>query len=140
MATEILRPQDALIGRFYGGLALDRNQQKRPSTKHERRKSNVAAAEVKKSQDGRRKGGLAMGQVTLLRRGESLASKIGDAIPRDPIQNIPPLKLVSDIYAGAGFDSSPSPRCLPLPSFSNMKGEAFEDDATKSLRRMLRLE
>lgn len=189
MATEVLRPQDVLVNRFRvhttpyhrrrnfptnGGfkrLALDGDQQRRPSppTKHEKRRSNAAAAEAKKSNQGgdrRLKGEmsggvLAMGQVTLLRRGESLMS-----LPRDPIQitaedpaairgadseEILPKKIrlaaappAVDIYAGAGFEASPSPRCLPLPTFFfNKKGdehEPFEDGATRSLRRMLRLE
>ncbi|KAH6832972.1 hypothetical protein C2S53_000515 [Perilla frutescens var. hirtella] len=197
MATEVLRPQDVLVNRFRvhttsyhrrrnfpanGGMAnfsLDRNQQRRPSppTKHDKRRSNASAAEAKKSNyggDRQRKGEisggvLAMGQVTLLRRGESLislASKTGDANPRDSIQKsaedlpairgsdseeILPKKIrlaaappAVDIYAGAGFETSPSPRCLPLPTFfNNKKGdehEPFEDGATRSLRRMLRLE
>lgn len=177
MATEILRPQDVLAGRFRvhtppharrknfpakgspAALTLNQNQQRRPSAKHEKRRSDAAAADAKKPNRGgdRRRsssGALAMGNVTLLRRGESLdslATKIGGSNSRDPTRSdselvaplkvrkaVPPPKV--DVYAGAAFDSSPSPRCLPRPSFCGMKGGASDDDdATRSLRRMLGL-
>lgn len=181
MATEILQPQDVLAGRFRvhapsyarrrnfpakgapAGLALNQNQQRRPAAKQEKKRSDAAAAaETKKPNRGgdrrRSSGGstLAMGNVTLLRRGESLdslATKIGGSSSGDPIRSdsemVAPLKTRRaappqpkvDVYAGAAFDSSPSPRCLPQPSFcSSSKGVVDSDDATRSLRRMLRLE
>lgn len=181
MATEILQPQDVLAGRFRvhapscarrrnlpakcaapAGLALNqnKNQQRRPAAKHEKKRSEVAAETKKPNRGGDRRrssgGGstLAMENVMLLRRGESLdslATKIGGSSPRDPIRSdselVAPLKVRRaappqpkvDVYAGAAIDSSPSPRCLPQPSFCSSKGVP-SDDATRSLRRMLRLE
>lgn len=47
-----------------------------------------------------------------------------------------------DEYAGSAFHLSPSPRALPLPSFSRTKEAppAVDSSATKDLRRLLRLE
>lgn len=198
MTTEVLRPQDLLVERFrvpttsfyrrrnfpangnLTSLAVKQKQQRKPSPKHDKRRFNAAVEEKKSSHGGvpdrRRKGevtrgGLVMGQVTLLRRGESLSSlatKITGGNPKEPIQKpvedlavlgtlrlgsdsqemVPKkIRLVAappaDIYAGTAFISSPSPRSVPLPSFFNKKdqpNEAFEDGATRDLRRMLRLE
>ncbi|KAL1539060.1 hypothetical protein AAHA92_27733 [Salvia divinorum] len=163
MATEILRPQDALVHRFrmHTSLASNQNHQRRPSTKQEKkRKPNQCG-------DARRRRELvapAAGKITLLRRGESLnsiANRIGDSNPVDSpavdparsprarsdselidqrkVRAVAALPMVN-VYAGAGFGSSPSPRCVPRPKFVGMSNEAFEDGATRSLRRMLRLE
>ncbi|KAK6130389.1 LOW QUALITY PROTEIN: hypothetical protein DH2020_035894 [Rehmannia glutinosa] len=108
--------------------------------------SHGGAAETRRKDDG-----LAMGQVTLLRRGESLDSftskiKGGNAKAKSPkpkpvddmavlgIQRIGPaspemvpkqIRLsppsLPDVYAGSAFSLSPSPRSLPLPSFFNKK-------------------
>lgn len=182
MATEVLRPQDVLVQRFRvhttpcprrrdlpangasTSLASNQNQQRRPSTKHEKKRSTTDTRKPNQGGDLRRRSeiGGAVGKVTLLRRGESLnslATKIGGSKPintvvEDPaairarsdsevlvprkVGKAPPPKV--DVYAGAAFESSPSPRCLPQPTFFSKKGEAFEDGATRSLRRMLRLE
>lgn len=175
MATEILRPQDALVHRFRvhtpscprrkispasgasASLASNQNHQRRPSPKQEKkpRKPNLGG-------DARRRREVvvpAVGKVTLLRRGESLnsiANRIGDSNPVDSAARsprarsdselvvkrkvrAPPPPPMVNVYAGAGFGSSPSPRCLPRPTFPGMRG-AFDDGATRSLRRMLRLE
>ena len=179
MATEILRPQDALVHRFRvhttscprrkispasgasTSLASNQNHQRRPSPKQEKkpRKPNQGG-------DARRRREVvvpAVGKVTLLRRGESLnsiANRIGDSNPVDSVAVDPAIRSprsrsdselvvprkvraapppMVNVYAGAGFDSSPSPRCLPRPTFPGMRG-ACDDGATRSLRRMLRLE
>ncbi|KAL9140080.1 hypothetical protein ABFS82_14G012500 [Erythranthe guttata] len=88
-----------------------------------------------------------MGQVTLLRRGESLSL----LTVKEPVQNpaylekIPPIRVVAPSpaagYAGSGCFTSPSPRSVPLPSFfSKKEPENSEDGATRDLRRLLRLE
>ncbi|CAA0807094.1 Unknown protein [Striga hermonthica] len=96
-------------------------------------------------------GGLVMGQVTILRRGESLDSLVskmkgGKSNPRSPNQipgddmaflgtsrigpespDMLPKQIrlsppsFHDVYAGSAFSLSPSPRALPLPSFFNKK-------------------
>ncbi|KAI4317685.1 hypothetical protein L6164_025535 [Bauhinia variegata] len=115
------------------------------------------------------KSGLVMEKVTILRRGESLDSKIknealkkegGDLVvcgtqrlgpdpemvPKqirivDTKHGSAPAALMSDVYAGSAFAMSPSPSALPLPSFSKKHLSAFVDDsATRDLRRLLRLE
>ncbi|CAL9099285.1 unnamed protein product [Musa textilis] len=122
---------------------------------------------------------LAMGQVTILRRGESLeaakARKGGPGTAATPSASVgwdpelfgmgrlgpdpvmipkqirlrsPAAAMPPDVYAGSAFDLSPSPRALPLPSFSRRKEEpqpsaakaVVDCSATKDLRRLLRLE
>ncbi|KAL0434568.1 UNVERIFIED_CONTAM: hypothetical protein Slati_2791100 [Sesamum latifolium] len=176
MATEVLRPQDLLVERFRipqtscprrinipanGSLThldANRRQHRKTSPKPEKRRFN-AAAETKRSSHGgvsdvRQRvevsgSGPVMGQVTLLRRGESLsslASKVsgGSAEPptQKPVDDLAVLGTVrigpdlpemvpkqihlgapssSDVYAGSAFYSSPSPRSVPLPSFFNRR-------------------
>ncbi|KAG8373009.1 hypothetical protein BUALT_Bualt12G0126400 [Buddleja alternifolia] len=132
---------------------------KKTSPKPVKRKFNAAAAETKKSShgaaasDARRKDDSStaavpvMGQVTLLRRGESLSSLVSKIKPNSPIQKsvddldvrggggaeingsdspkiVPKqIRLAAppsiDMYAGLAFHASPSPRSVPLPSFFN---------------------
>ncbi|KAK6117348.1 hypothetical protein DH2020_048939 [Rehmannia glutinosa] len=132
---------------------------RRTSPKPDKKRSNATAdtGGTKKGSHGgaaetrRKDDGLAMGQVTLLRRGESLDSftskiKGGNAKAKSPkpkpvddmavlgIQRIGPaspemvpkqIRLsppsLPDVYAGSAFSLSPSPRSLPLPSFFNKK-------------------
>ncbi|XP_027331860.1 uncharacterized protein LOC113847152 [Abrus precatorius] len=72
-----------------------------------------------------RSSGSATEKVTILRRGQSLDSAVK-----------------SDVYAGSAFAMSPSPSALPIPSFQTKKqaSAAFDDSATRDLRRLLRLE
>ncbi|KAK4433965.1 hypothetical protein Salat_0559200 [Sesamum alatum] len=175
MATEVLRPQDLLGERFRvpqascprrrnipanGSLThldANRRQHRKTSPKPDKRRFN-AAAETKRSSHGgvsdlRQRdevsGGLVMGQVTLLRRGESLsslASKVtggsAEAPAQKPVDDLAVLGTVrigpdlpemvpkqirlgapstGDVYAGSAFFSSPSPRSVPLPSFFNKR-------------------
>ncbi|KAL0393178.1 UNVERIFIED_CONTAM: hypothetical protein Sradi_2540600 [Sesamum radiatum] len=176
MATEVLRPQDLLVERFRvpqtscprrrsfpanGSLThldANRRQHRKTSPKPDKRRFN-AAAETKRSSHGgvsdvRQRvevsgGGPVMGQVTLLRRGESLsslASKVSggsaEAPTQKPVDDLAVLGTVrigpdlpemvpkqirlgapssGDIYAGSAFFSSPSPRSVPLPSFFNKR-------------------
>lgn len=189
MGTEVLRPQDCLIerirvppagfsrrrsyGNFYNnnghnnvyGAGTGRIHRK-PVTRPEQRKRVVpAAAERRPSSDDSRVArgsGLAMEKVTILRRGESLDSKIksealkkeGDdlvvfgtqRIGPDPVMVPKQIRIVDlrngcDVYAGSAFAMSPSPSALPLPSFSRkQQPPAVDDSATRDLRRLLRLE
>lgn len=75
---------------------------------------------------------LAMAKVTILRRGESLDSKIKAA----ETERLGPV----DVYAGSGFAVSPAPSSLPLPSFSKKKQVEIDDSATRDIKRLLRLE
>ncbi|KAK6146114.1 hypothetical protein DH2020_019983 [Rehmannia glutinosa] len=192
MGTEVLRPQDLLVERLRApptsfnrrknflangnstNLDVNRKQHRKPSPKPDKRIFN-AAAETKRSSHGgggvpgpRRKvevpsGGLVMGEVTLLRRGESLdsiTSKITSGNPKDPMiqKSVDDLSFPkqirvvaappTDIYAGSAFSMSPSPRSVPVPSFFNKdnkkdlidcENKQFYD-ATRYLRRILRLE
>ncbi|KAK9086630.1 hypothetical protein Syun_029024 [Stephania yunnanensis] len=94
------------------------------------------------------------GQVVILKRGESLdlKRKTENSVKRTVSDSIPKQIRIrdrtssGDEYAGTAFFlSPPSPRALPLPSFSK-KTQAAEcavavhDSATKDLRRLLRLD
>ncbi|OVA04410.1 hypothetical protein BVC80_1395g131 [Macleaya cordata] len=177
MGTEVLRPQDCLIERLRVG----------PTTVIPRRKSYIANSNPKPNRktvirpepkkrfpqsepsttaDVSRsaKNNLTIGQVTILKRGESLdinskndnfsmkrtdlivcgSERLGPNPEMVPKQiRITDLKSVrSEVYAGSAFYMSPSPSALPLPTFSMKKeGLAIVDDsATKDLRRLLRLD
>lgn len=87
---------------------------------------------------GKSNSGIIMGQVTILRRGESLDS-LKSTVPKQIRVGL----SSADVYAGSAYSNSPSPRALPLPSFFNKKQEdfkSFDDFATRDLRRLLRLE
>lgn len=162
MGTEILRPQDCLIQRFrvppaafsrrrayanYSNYYYYNNQpattsrsSRRSATRPDQRKRvavgsaqpvTAEAASVLRrssSDDSRmaKASGSVMETVTVLRRGQSLDS----------------FSMKSDVYAGSAFAVSPSPSALPLPSFPTKQQPtaAFDDSATRDLRRLLRLE
>ncbi|XP_031252061.1 uncharacterized protein LOC116109960 [Pistacia vera] len=74
-------------------------------------------------------------KVMILRRGESLDSKIkkeGTVAPRR-------MTGKCDVYAGSAFAVSPEPSSLPLPSFFK-KQISVDDSATRDIKRLLRLE
>lgn len=198
MGTEVLRPQDCLIGRirdphpsvfhrrrsFYphcnpNYVSNPRSSRKSAvrSEKPDQRKRFVSQSEPSVS---RRSGSsddsktqrksLSMEKVTILRRGESLDSKIKseglgkqrnglavhgterlgpdrpEMLPKqiriaDPRPSPPPNRKC-DVYAGSAFAVSPEPSSLPLPSFSKKKqvSAVVDDSATRDLRRLLRLD
>lgn len=170
MATEILHSRDLLVERFHAqpsllhrrrnfpangnvtSLAVNRrhhhhhhHHNRRVSPQFEKNRFSPSSAEAKRSSHGG--AGLVMGQVTLLRRGEPLASRSSPITPNETVQNcqLSQIRLLAapppDVYAGSAFSLSPSPRSVPLPSFFNKKEpELFEDGATRDLRRILRLE
>ena len=167
MGTEILRPQDCLIERmgvspavfprrkaFFGPPKASRRPVVRAERPDQKRRGSPSEASVSKrssSDDVRSaKGNVVVGQVTILRRGESLDSKLkGEALKKngeremivsgterlgpDPemvpkqirIGNLKPFPFPvadkPDMYAGSAFALSPSPSSLPFPSFSKKK-------------------
>ncbi|KAK2646747.1 hypothetical protein Ddye_021942 [Dipteronia dyeriana] len=74
-------------------------------------------------------------KVSILRRGESLDSKIKSGGSADAGRFSP-----AAMYAGSGFAVSPAPSSLPLPSFSKKKQTSIDDSATRDIKRLLRLE
>ncbi|KAK0607337.1 hypothetical protein LWI29_013508 [Acer saccharum] len=74
-------------------------------------------------------------KVSILRRGESLDSKIKSSGSVDAGRFSP-----AAMYAGSGFAVSPAPSSLPLPSFSKKKQTSIDDSATRDIKRLLRLE
>lgn len=192
MGTEVLRPQDCLIHQRirvapvvfprrksnYGngngqiranvGNNGNRKVQIRPE---QRRRSPEPAGPKRSASVGdfkTRSNQVGMGQVTILRRGESIdwkekvdlapsmrgngddavllsgTERLGpcpEMVPKQ-IRMSRPSSGAGDVYAGSAFSLSPSPRAVPLPSFFNRKSSpnTVDDSATKDLRRLLRLE
>lgn len=203
MGTEVLRPQDCLIERIRVSPAVFQNHRRKnlgngngnpnparvaprkPVVRPDQKKRNGKSQPLMTprraaSLDDLRKnhqssnGNLVMGQVTILRRGESLDSTINggrqhtaekktadddlvlcgtERLGPDPerirIRDVksaflspsgsPAAGERRDVYAGSAVSMSPSPRALPLPSFFSKK-KAVDDNATKDLRRLLRLD
>ncbi|CAJ1962301.1 unnamed protein product [Sphenostylis stenocarpa] len=178
MGTEVLRPQDCFthrIGAPPAGFSRRRvyvnnvnvyRAHRKPVTRPEQRKR---VAEKKLSSDDSRvsrSSGMVMEKVTILRRGESLDSKLKcEALKKEgddmvvvgtqrlgPDPDMVPKQICivdfwsgHDVYAGSAFAMSPSPSALPLPSFSKRHvaaaaAVAVDDSATRDLRRLLRLE
>ncbi|KAG4948703.1 hypothetical protein AAZX31_15G095700 [Glycine max] len=172
MGTEVLRPQDCFTHRIAvppAGFSRRRTSgthnnnyfrgTRKPVTRPEQRKRVV---EKRPSFDDSRFSRLEMEKVTILRRGESLDSKLktgalkkeGDNLVVVGTQRLGPdpdmvqkqIRIVDfrsgrQVYAGSAFSVSPSPTALPLPSFSKKQpAVAVADSATRDLRRLLRLE
>ncbi|BAT77204.1 hypothetical protein LR48_Vigan01g312800 [Vigna angularis] len=159
MATQILRPQDCLVERitapppdfshrrssanrcnyyYYNNHVAASRSSRKPFTRPDQRKrpalgsallvvvdSTAAAYRRSSGDDSRLARSHGLEKVTILRRGQSLDSAVK-----------------CDVYAGSAFAMSPSPNALPLPSFPTKKNSsaAFDDSATRDLRRLLRLE
>ncbi|KAB2599492.1 hypothetical protein D8674_009763 [Pyrus ussuriensis x Pyrus communis] len=187
MGTEILRPQDCLIERirvrpasfsrrksyYYGSPIANQNyvsnpRSRKPAVRSESRRIQVQPADAapvaktSSSHDDLRS--FKMEKVTILRRGESLDSKMnekgglagtgtGTARLRPGPETVQkqvrivdlrsPVGGKTDMYAGSAFAVSPEPSSLPLPSFSRKKqvSKVVDDDsATRDLRRLLRLD
>ncbi|CAL9118226.1 unnamed protein product [Musa textilis] len=123
MGTEMLRPQDCLV---HPSPTLQNHKPLR-----RRRDANPKQPAKPRSLAGGAR--LAMGRVTILRRGEEFRLLPPVAAPLLP----------HDMYAASGFVLSPSPRALPLPRFSRRKeGSAataavVDCPATRDLRRVL---
>ncbi|GAB2210334.1 hypothetical protein Droror1_Dr00015598 [Drosera rotundifolia] len=176
MATEVLRPQDILVERirtppasafhfprrknFNNGAAVRPNRIAKPAAAVQRKRSPVNSGQLNPHppttasiprrssfDDLRSARSPLIGQVTILRRGETLevretvkptpAKKSETRIGSDPGPTTP-----VNLYAGSAFFVSPSPDSLPLPSFSKKKqmNLVVDDSATRDLRRLLRLD
>ncbi|WMV10345.1 hypothetical protein MTR67_003730 [Solanum verrucosum] len=175
MGTEVLRPQNCLIDRFrepQPAAAFHRrknngyynNGYRKPVVRTEKKKLNNKIQNQSEPSISRRSeeskpvqipgrvtpavdGGIVMGQVMILRRGESLDSlnpniRLGPDQPGMLPKNIRVGHTPTDVYAGSAFSNSPSPRSLPLPSFFNNmnNNNKKQDSASRDLRRLLRLE
>ncbi|KAK2995556.1 hypothetical protein RJ640_014953 [Escallonia rubra] len=142
-------------------------EQRRRSPEPAISKRSTSSDDLRQKHQHQSPNGLVSGQVTILRRGESLDSKIKgepaatkgsgtdlvvcgtgrlgpdpEMVPRQIRLSPAPANCRSDMYAGSAFSLSPSPRAVPLPSFFNKpKGPRIVDDsATRDLRRLLRLD
>ncbi|ESW19827.1 hypothetical protein PHAVU_006G158900 [Phaseolus vulgaris] len=176
MGTEVLRPQDCLshrIGvpppafsrrRTYANNVNVYRAHRKPVARPEQRKRVAEKRPVSDDSKVSRSSGMVMEKVTILRRGESLDSKLksealkkeGDDLVVVGTQRLGPdpeklgkqIRIVDfrsgrDVYAGSAFAMSPAPSALPLPSFSKRQvgaAAAVDDSATRDLRRLLRLE
>lgn len=173
-----------------GGVSGNPRPRRRPEPRRRREGSPRPAAALAGKVGGGgngNSGNLVMGQVTILRRGESLDSVMGKGpstregkhgdeaatpvvlsseaggdlivfgtgrLGPEPAAVPKQSRLVGvrtaakterlEMYAGPAFSLSPSPRALPLPTFSSRKlGEGDADEhqsATRDLRRLLRLD
>ncbi|KAG2727314.1 hypothetical protein I3843_01G147300 [Carya illinoinensis] len=196
MGTEVLRPQDCLIGRIrdphpvvfhrrksnYGNAntsyVSNSRSSRKPAVRSEKqdhrkrfvtRQSEPSVSKISSSSDDLKleKRSLSMENVTILRRGESMDSKLksealrkeddgqvllgtqrlGSELGMVPMQfrivdpGSPPMNGKCDVYAGSAFAVSPAPSSLPLPSFSKKKlvSTLVDDSATRDLRRLLKL-
>lgn len=158
MGTEILRPQDSLVERypaFHGrrnyvptkGNRLgntktnhnnnNNNNKKRYKNQNERIISSDESKAVSSKSINRNE--LEIGQVTIVRRGDSLDS-LNSRIKKD--RTTKTVFEPATLYAGSSaFSSSPSPTSLPLPTFfKKQELKSFDDSATRDLRRLLRLQ
>ncbi|XP_021291399.1 uncharacterized protein LOC110421983 [Herrania umbratica] len=189
MGTEVLRPQDCLIERIrVAPAACSRrrygNGSFNPSYYYNNNNNNSGNGRFNRKPAQRKRTGseqaitkrsgsvddlktvrnnVTMEKVTILRRGESLDSKIkssggregglvvtgtdrlgpGPEMVRKQIRIVDIRSAVtakSDMYAGSAFAVSPAPSSLPLPSFSKKKQVSIDDSATRDLRRLLRLD
>ncbi|KAE8725889.1 hypothetical protein F3Y22_tig00008013pilonHSYRG00154 [Hibiscus syriacus] len=166
MGTEVLRPQDCLIDRIrvppmacprrrYGNGSFipcshycnhnNNNGNGRFNRKSAQRKRVGSEQPISKkysSADDLKtvRNSVTMDKVTILRRGESLDSKIKSKSLIRIVDIKSSVMGKSDVYAGSAFFVSPAPSSLPLPSFSKKKEVPVDDSATRDLRRLLRLD
>ncbi|KAJ6911672.1 hypothetical protein NC652_022068 [Populus alba x Populus x berolinensis] len=182
MGTEVLRPQDCLTERTRVSpcrVYSSNNNRNNPrfnrkptavrSDRSDQRKKQSEPSVSKKSRSDKNNSSnnnKVMEKVTILRRGESLDSKIKsseteqgngadmavnstDRLGPDPKMVSKQIRIVDlrspvagngDIYAGSAFSVSPPPSSLPLPLFSKKKHLSVDDSATRDLRRLLRLD
>lgn len=198
MGTEVFRPHDCLIERigfpcttsftrrmnnyYYGNSCGNYKSNPRSNRKPVRSEKQNPRRRFSRSEqsppiskrsgmisDDSKSGGLKMEKVTMLRRGESLDSKIkgSEGLKKEADDSLvvygtqrlgPDPKMVPkrtrivdlkytvggkpDMYAGSAFSVSPAPSAVPLPSFSKKKqvSAIVDDSATRDLRRLLGLE
>lgn len=186
MGTAVLRSQDCLRDRFhpdivtYSSLLKSRSNPNPNGTRSRRRKRSPMGHQDNgndRLSDRERPmvvkslaRNLVMGQVTILKRGETLSSPKNRGLGNDQkgkvkhdadvdsvlgstdrlgpepemVQKeirVSESRVVDGLYAGSAFFSSPPPSSLPLPLFFLRKdGSPSNDAATSGLRRLLRLD
>lgn len=166
MGTEVLRPQDCIRDspaifnhrkNYYGNGVPKVNRKPVRSVKPENRRKSPEPKKSATDDDLRsRNPKIVLGQVTILRRGESLDTKVKSSDTKQvtvygtgrlgPDPKMVPKQVrfgLPDTYAGSAFFTSPAPSSLPLPSFfkKDCGVKAVDDsEATKDLRRLLRLD
>lgn len=161
----MLRPQDCIrespvIFHHRKNYVPKVNRKPVRSVKPENRRKSPEPKKSATEDDTRsRNPKIVVGQVTILRRGESLGTKVSASDEKKQISEEmtvygtgrlgpDPKQLrfgVADTYAGSAFFTSPAPSSLPLPSFFKKDGgvgvKAVDDmAATRDLRRLLRLD
>ncbi|KAL5712725.1 hypothetical protein ACHQM5_014869 [Ranunculus cassubicifolius] len=148
MGTEVLRPQEFLTEpvRF--------NSRRKPyysGTKPGRKPFVRSESKKRVLDESTKNNGFVLGEVRVLKRGESIELKKNNDVFVSNKNQILNLKISNssrseETYAGSVVYSSPSPRKVPLPSFSKkndglMMNTVFSEEfVTKDLRRLLRIE
>ncbi|KAE8660108.1 hypothetical protein F3Y22_tig00116958pilonHSYRG00085 [Hibiscus syriacus] len=165
MGTEVLRPQDCLSerirvpptvcprrrygngtfnpGYYYANNNNDGNVRfiKKPAQKKRIGPEQQVSKKYDSTDDLKTvRNNAMMEKVTILRRGESLDTKIKSIDGIKVVDIKSSVMEKSDLYAGSAFFVSPAPSSLPLPSFSKKKEVPVDELATKGLRRLLQLD
>lgn len=169
MGTEVLRSQDCIRDSpvifnhrknyYKNGVPKVNRKPIRPVKPENRRKSPEPKKSATDDDLRSRNPKIVLGQVTILRRGESLDKKVKSSDKKQIISKEitvygsdrlgPDPKMVpkqvrfglADTYAGSAFFTSPAPSSLPLPSFFKKDcGGGVKAEATRDLRRLLRLD
>ncbi|KAG6671199.1 hypothetical protein I3843_16G114700 [Carya illinoinensis] len=176
MGIAIFPSQNCFHGRFrHEALTLTPLKPRRysnPDSPQSRRQKRSPAGTQSNFENRNRRDGsvaarfpaknLVMGQVKILKRGETLSQtkSYDNRKPRAKKENdlnlvlrstdrlcpvplavqkyirVSELKVVDEIYAGSAFVASPPPSCLPVPCFLGRNNGS----ATSDLRRLLRLD
>lgn len=115
MATAILSSRDSLIThRFDHETLIHRNPNSHHKTAPCRRKRTVVVSPAMNTN-------LVMGQVKMLKRGESLSEFRNKNVDLDNDTRRPMKKQIGALivgdYAGAGYSVSPPPSSVPFPCF-----------------------
>ncbi|KAJ6852141.1 uncharacterized protein M6B38_257990 [Iris pallida] len=154
MATEVLRPHDCLVR----PVPSFRNPNPRPRKRREGSPRPPAKSHRQLQPATAMATAIATGHVTILRRGDPLLDantkttttkkkketerkkRTGGSDPAVPVvpRQIRLVAPAGDVYAGSACSMSPSPRKVPLPSFSRRR--EVDRSATEDLRRLLRLD
>ncbi|PIA44709.1 hypothetical protein AQUCO_01700359v1 [Aquilegia coerulea] len=157
MGTEVLRPQDCFIERMrFNPSVLPRRKPYNAGNNTNTTKSHRKSSTIIRSSEPPKKRVDESKQITILKRGETiefinnkrknenLVKKKVSFSSGDLVVRVKEQQQHHEIYAGSACFSSPSPRKLPLPTFSKKKEEGLkmidDESATKDLRRLLRLD
>lgn len=151
MATEVLRPHDCLV------RTVPSFRNTNPNPRPRKRQEGSPRPPAKSHRQQQPATAIATGHVTILRRGDPLLDantkttttkkkemerkkRTGGSDPAVPVvpRQIRLVAPAGDVYAGSACSMSPSPRKVPLPSFSRRR--EVDRSATEDLRRLLRLD